>query len=175
MLVLKKNMKIIYYCFVYIIPLVIFTACSQSPKKRISVQNKIESNIISNTNKPASTFTDTLKINTAAAVFYSPDSLQLIKIKSITDPGVFEGSTHEYFYLMRNARMVIKKYYPRLKIIEAKNVRYLLFIKADKSKDCIDLDTKKDAYGLFIFNSKKSPEFTDMANINTEMEFYFTK
>lgn len=170
-----KFRKIKYHCFVYILLLALYNSCSESPGGKEPIQNKVENNITSNTNKAPSTFTDTLKINSIAAVFYSPDPLQLKKIKSSTDPRVFEGSMHEYFYLMRNAHLVIRKYYPELKIIEAKNVRYLLFIKADKSRDCIDLDTEKDAYGLFIFNSKKAPELADMANIDTELGFYFTK
>lgn len=170
-----KFRKIKYHYFVYILLLAIYCSCFESPGKKEPIQNKVENNITSNTNKAPSTFTDTLKINSIAAVFYSPDSLQLIKIKSVTNPRVFEGSMHEYFYLMRNARLVIRRYYPELKIIEAKKVRYLLFIKSDNSKDCIDLDTEKDVYGLFIFNSKKAPELVDMANIDTELGFYFSK
>jgi hypothetical protein len=101
--------------------------------------------------------------------------LQLEKIKSVTNAGTFEATMHESFFLMRNARLVIGKYYPQLKIIEAKNVRYLLFIKNDKSGDCIDLDTKKEAYGLFLFNPPKPEQLADMANINTELGFYFSK
>ena len=170
-----KSQKIEYHYFVYILLLVFYYSCSETPGPKEPRQKPVENNITPNANKAPSTFKDTLEINSPAAVFYSPDSLQLIKIKSFTDPRVFEGSMHEYFYLMRNARLVISRNYPGLKIIETKNVRYLLFVKADKSEDCIDLDTKKDAYGLFIFNSKKAPELVDMANIDTELGFYFAK
>ena len=96
-------------------------------------------------NKPSSTFNDTLKINSSSAVFYYTDSLQLEKIKLVTDPGFYEGSMHEYFFLMKNAHLVIKKIMPQLKIIEARNVRYILFINDDNSAKCIDLDTKAEA------------------------------
>jgi hypothetical protein len=73
---------------------------------------------------------------------------------------------------MRNARMVIQKTWPVLKITEAKNCRYLLFIKADNSREYIDLDTKMDAYGLLVFNTKKPPLTIDMMNVETEVSFY---
>ena len=61
---------------------------------------------------------------------------------------VFDGSMHEYFYQMRNARIVIKKTWPGLKIVESKNYRFILFIKKDKTTECIDLNTKNDSEGL---------------------------
>jgi hypothetical protein len=122
--------------------------------------------------KPPATYPDTLTINFPTAVFYHPDSLQLLKIKEQTDSMMFDGSMHEFFYQMRNARIVIKKSWPELSIIEAKNYRYLLFIKQGGTRECIDLDTKNDAYGLFVFNGKKAPLAIDMTNIETEVSFY---
>jgi len=59
--------------------------------------------------KPASSFADTLVIKVPAAVFYQPDSQQLSRMKAISDSRIFDATMHEYFYQMRNARMVIKK------------------------------------------------------------------
>lgn len=139
-------------------------------------RDKISASAISKTvilAKPASTYTDTLTINSSAAVFYHPDSLQLSKIKMQTDSMVFDGSMHDFFYQMRNARMVIKKAWPHLPIIEAKNCRYLLFIMQYGEQECIDLDKKNDAYGLFVCNGIKPPLLIDMTNIETEISFYF--
>ncbi len=122
--------------------------------------------------KPPATYPDTLTINFPTAVFYHPDSLQLLKIKAQTDPMVFDGAMHEFFYQMRNARMVIKKTWPHLSITEAENYRYLLFIMQDGKQVCIDLDKENDAYGLFVFNGKKAPLAVDMTNIETEVSFY---
>ncbi len=60
-----------------------------------------------------------------------------------------------------------------MKIIEAKNVRYLLFVRDNKQRHCIDLNSKNDAYGLFFFDSKKPPRLSDMANIETDLGAYF--
>jgi len=119
-----------------------------------------------------STYHDTLQINSPSAIFYYPDSLQLLKIRALTDSMVYNGLVHEYFFQMRNAHMVIKKTWPALKIIDSKNYRYLQFIKTNGEKECIDLDKKKEAYGLFVFDSKKSARSIDMSNVETGISFY---
>lgn len=163
----------IQFLFWFLSASLIFS-CSNSPQ-----QNKTAEKSIKNKNlpkqKPAGAYHDTLRINSASAVFYYPDSLQLEKIRSLMDSGAYEAIMHEYFFLMRNAHLVIEKNKPQLRIIEAKNVRYLLFIHADKSEDCIDLDKKFDPYGLFLFDGKKSPQFVDMGNVDTDLGFYFSK
>ncbi len=164
-------MKLIF--FVSFTTVFIIISCSDSPKEEKHLQNKIEKKQIGQ-NKPGSSFRDSLTVDFPAAVFYSPDSLQLEKIKSITDPRTFEGSTHEYFYLFKNAHAVIRKYYPWVKIIDAKNVRYLLFENAGKSAVNVDLDSKADAYGLYIFDGNKAPLLADMANVDTDLGFYFS-
>jgi hypothetical protein len=123
--------------------------------------------------KPSSSFSDTLVIKSVSAVFYSPDSLQLNEIRAITEKRLYETEVHNCFYLMRNARMVLKKYWPHIHIIESSEYRYLLFIKADNSQTCIDLNTKEDMCGIFLFDRKKEPELIDMMNIDTDLGFYF--
>ena len=125
--------------------------------------------------KPPGSFTHSTVIDFAAAVFYNPDSLQLIKIKTITSPAIFDATMHEFFYQMRNSRMVLKKYYPHIKIIEVTNARYLYFIQKDGKKEIIDLNTKKNPCGLFIFDGQKAPQLADMTNIETDLGFYFAK
>ena len=123
--------------------------------------------------KPPSTYQDTLLIDRIAAVFYHPDSAQLEKIKQIEDSMVYEGTMHEYFYQMRNSRIVIKKSWPNIRIIEADNFRYLLFKKKNNETTIIDLDTKGDPHGLFLFDQKHDPEQVDMMNIDNELPRYF--
>jgi len=125
--------------------------------------------------KPSSNFQDTMQIDFSAAVFYLPDSVQLEKIKELTDSAIFDATMHEYFFQMRNARMSIKRDWPRLKIIEAKNIRFLLFKGKDNDSTYIDLNTKNDSHGLFLFQPGKKPHFADMMNIDSELGFYFKK
>lgn len=125
--------------------------------------------------KPPANFQDIIEINFPAAIFYHPDSLQLEKIKEITAPAVFDATTHEYFYQMRNARISIKRDWPEVKIVEAKNVRFLVFREKGKDPVFIDLNTRNDPYGLFLFQPGKKPYLADMMNVDTELGFYFKK
>lgn len=125
--------------------------------------------------KPPSHFQDTLIVTGPAAVFYYPDSLQDHNMQMITDPAVYNSSIHEMFYQMRNAKIVLHKYYPSLSIREARNVRYLWFKGADRKSQYIDLNTKNDPRGMFIFDGKQAPILVDMTNIETALGFYFKK
>lgn len=125
--------------------------------------------------KPPSSYQDTLKIDFTAAIFFHPDSLQLLKIKNLLDSGVYDATMHEYFYQMRNARIVLNKNWPNIKIIETEKARYLLFRKRNNETRIVDLDTRGDPHGLFLFEPEQDPELADMMNIDTELPRYFSK
>lgn len=125
--------------------------------------------------KPSSSYQDSLSIDARSTVFYQPDSLQLERIKSVTDPGIFEGSMHEYFFQQRNAQIEIKRDYPDLKIIHSQNVRFLVFRKNNNTSEVIDLNKFNDAYGLFIFDPDSIPVLVDMTNLGSAIYPYFYK
>ena len=125
--------------------------------------------------KPASGFDDTLVIRDKVAIFFSPDSIQLQKIKEILDPRVYENDTHDCFYQMRNARLVIHKYWPALRTVETSRARWLLFLKAGDRKSLVDLDSKGAMCGILLFDPHKDPELVDMMNIETALRYYFEK
>jgi hypothetical protein len=125
--------------------------------------------------KPISNYQDTLEINARSAVFYHPDSIQLLQIKAGMDSIVFDGTMHEFFYQIRNAKSSMQKTWPEIKIIDAKNCRFLAFQKIEGQIEIIDLDENNDAYGLFIFNRTDSPQLVDMTNIETALSTYFSK
>ena len=58
-------------------------------------------------------------------------------------------------------------------IVEAKNIRFLLFHGKDNDSTYIDLNTKNDSHGLILFQPGKKPHFADMMNIDTELGYYF--
>ncbi|HEY5969435.1 MAG TPA: hypothetical protein VIU35_15755 [Chitinophagaceae bacterium] len=159
---------------IYIVSILsLTTSCSSNPaqdkEKKTSHSGK---QVLT---KPPSNFQDTMQIDFQAAVFYLPDSLQLEKIKELTDPAIFDATMHEYFFQMRNVQLSIKRDWPLLKIIEAKNVRYLLFHGKGNDSTYIDLNTRNDSHGLFLFQPGKKPHYTDMMNIDTELGHYFKK
>jgi hypothetical protein len=147
-------------------------SCTQPAKKNISAENTPEHKDTIK-KKPSSSFSDTLTIHFPVAVFYNPDSLQLKKMEEITEKNEYETEVHNCFYLMRNARNVMKQYWPQIHIIETSAHRYLLFIKNDKTKTIVDLDNIGDQCGIYLFDGKKEPELADMMNIDTALGFYF--
>lgn len=172
-----KRVKIISLRFTTVTFFVaLFLSCNNdSKKKKEQSPNEHKELTRKFISKPPSSFEDTLTIKTTSAVFYKPDSVQLEKIKAVNKPMMFEALEHDCFFQMRNAHIVLKKYYPKIKIIETANARYLLFVKEDKSATCIDLDHNNDICGMYIFNMKKDPQLVDMPNVDTELEFYFKK
>jgi hypothetical protein len=147
-------------------------SCSDSVQKNKPVIKNQDNKSIT-VRKPPSSFEDTIVIDYPSAVFYNPDSLQLDKIKSVYEKRVYETMTHDCFYMMQNAREVLKKHWPRIRIVEVKKARYLLFVKKDRSRFCIDLNKKKNICGMYIFDLKKDPEMVDMPNVDTFLGFYF--
>jgi hypothetical protein len=150
---------------------VILFACKQINGNRDEAQKA--DNKHAHVPKPPSSFEDTIRINTAAAVFFQPDSLQLQKIKEVTSEPVFKSSMHEYTYQAKNAHNFLKAYWPHLKIIDARNIRYLLFYKKDSGKITIDLN-KQDPCGMFVFDRTKAPLLIDMMNVETQVPNYYS-
>ena len=160
---------------IYIISVLSLTASCSSNSSHDDIEKDSSSSSQRAHTKPPSTFHDTLKIDFSVAVFYLPDSLQLEKIKELTDSAIFDAMLHEYFFQMKNARISIKRDWPGLKIVEAKNVRFILFHGKDDDFTYIDLNTKNDSHGLILFQPGKKPHFADMMNIDTELGYYFKK
>jgi hypothetical protein len=162
------------FSFIVIAPAIILTSsCNNNNSNKVIALPPSKTTILLKViKKAASTCQDTLTILTPAAVFYHPDSLQLVRIKTLTDSAFYEASMHEYFYQMRTARITIQKTWPQLSIIESKNYRYLLFIKKDGTKQCVDLDKKNDPFGLLVFITKKDAQVADMMNVETDIWFY---
>lgn len=159
-------------CLFFLILPSLFFSCAQ-PAARPAVPEDKQEHTDSVHHKPASGFRDTLLVDFRAAVFFKPDSLQNQQIKAITDPKVFESIEHECFFQMRYSRMTLKAHWPDVRIIEARNIRYILFRQQDGKTECIDLDSQNDPCGVLIFNGKKKALLVDMTNIDTELGFYF--
>jgi hypothetical protein len=154
---------------------ILASSCSEAVKEKQVQEANASSKVHLIIKKPPSSFSDTVIINTKSAVFYNPDSLQLVKIKSVNEKNIFDMLTHDCHYQMQNAREVLRKYWPQVKIIETSKARYLLFVKADKSQIYIDLNKNNDICGLYLFDGKKDPVLADMPNIDTVLGFYFSK
>ena len=149
--------------------------CSGRNLENKTISKKDTIPFSANIQKPPSTYSDTLTIAVDAAVFYRPDSIQMEKIKGVNKEMVFKSMEHECFFQQRNAKMILKKYWPKITILENTRAKYLLFLKADKKRILVDLNTKNDICGIFLFEKDKDPILVDMMNIDTELGGYFKK
>jgi hypothetical protein len=152
---------------------ILFTDSCRISEKNQPVKPAMEE--ITIRKKPGSSFQDTLIVTVPTVVFYQPDSMQLERIRMITDSNIFKGSMHDYFYQQRNAKRFATKTLPDLPVIQCYKARYIKFIKADKSFVMIDLDQVNDAYGLYVFDAIKSPSLLDMTNIESQLPDYFRR
>ena len=168
----KKNLFKVSNLMSMMIYIIYMPGCTGNNENKKDDQKKSAAYAVT-ISKPSSSYADTLIIASASAVFYMPDSLQLERIRSVNTKNIFESMQHDCFYQMRNARQVLKKYWPQVRIIETSKARYLLFVRNDKNKIGIDLNTKNDMCGIFLFKKEKEPELIDMMNIDTDLEFYF--
>lgn len=162
-----------YWPFLLILAGMGYCGCIQPAKKE--EKKETEKAIVQTIKKPGSTFQDTLTLQSNVVVIFNPDSLQLLKIKEVNPPLVFQNLEHDNFFQMRNARKTIVAQWPKLKIVETNKARYLKFIKNDKSIIIIDLDNINDIGGIILFNGIKAPQQVDMMNIDTELNFYFNQ
>jgi hypothetical protein len=128
-----------------------------------------------NRKKPPSSFSDTVIIRSRSAVFYLPDSAQLVNIKAVNEKMIFESLMHDCFYQMRNARIVIQRDWPDIQVQDVSKERFLNFVRPDGKWKIIDLDSVNDICGIYLFDPGRAPELIDMMNIDTELGFYFKK
>jgi hypothetical protein len=157
----------------WIIPVLLLTVCcrQQVKKAQADVQKTSPKHAI--IKKPPSSFNDTLVIKQKSAVFYSPDSLQMKKIEAVNEKNMMDQIRHDCHYQMQYARSSLRSDWPKVKIIEASDKRFLLFIKQDGRKIYIDLNNKNDICGIFLFDGKKDPVLVDMPNVDTILGDYF--
>jgi hypothetical protein len=150
--------------------LVLLMSCNQDPSRNGEADQQEKPVIVT---KPPATGNDSLVINTPGVVIFEPDSLQLVKIRQITKKEIFESGIHEFEFQSYTVKNYIKKNRPDLKILEAKNFRYLVFINSNDEREIIDLNQVADPWGMFLFNASKSPRRADMMSVDSEIPNFF--
>jgi hypothetical protein len=153
----------------YVFVIACLIACSGPPSFKDGSDTAMAGKI--NSQKPGSSFQDSLVIPGIAAIFYEPDSLQLEKIRQLSEEGLFKATLHEFEYQVKYSNKILKRDWPRVKIVVAKNVRFLNCVNNEGKIDIIDLDTYSDAFGL-IMVGKKRAVLLDMTNVETGLLDY---
>ena len=169
----RKNMKIgIGLALVWLSLLV--ASCREGTSGNLSTNsNTNSSDTVKLIAKPPSNYRDTIVVKGTAAVFFHPDSLQLLSIRDQMDSVIYKSLTHELHYQMRNARIVLHQFYPNVPIIETAKHRFIQFQSDAIPSVVIDINAIKDISGIILFNGRAQPHLTDMMNIDTELGEYF--
>jgi len=165
-------MKLLLFWFLMIVMLNLY--CSDSSRqsnqdRKGSINGKVSKR------KPSASYSDTIEIKSPSAIFYNPDSVQLEKIRAITDTIIFESTIHDCFYQMRNARNSLQKNWPEIGIVEVSKARWIRLRLLEGTSEYIDLDSLNDPCGILLFDGHKKARLVDMMNIDTELGFYFAQ
>jgi len=169
---MQQNYRLVkYFTAVF---LIVSFSCGQKKSENRSTDTK-ES--LHTQSKPPSSSQDSLYITQLSAVFFEPDPIQFEKLKSITEKRAFETNVHEYFFQFRNATAYLQEHFPHVKIISAKNFRYVVFQSQGllPATEVIDLDRVSDAWGMYFFKPLKQARLIDMMSVDTEAPNYFSK
>ena len=150
----------------------------------VSCSNKIEKKDKANLQQPAFEslskvkdtlarvdHSDTLNINRKAAVFYSPDSIQIAKRKKEIGEDNFYVGADDYLYYLHTSYDFLDSV--KLPIFDAKDKKYLRFILDNKSQTIIRLDTLPELWGIYFFSPGKKEKLVDMLDISEEYNNYF--
>ena len=162
---MTKPTSILLYIF-------LFTSCINNDHAgKILQQPTVESSgKVKDTLATVANF-DTLIIDRKAAVFYSPDSIQIEKRKKeIGEDDFYVGADDYLNYLQTSQDFLVSV---KLPILDAKDKKYLKFIINDKSQTVIKLDTLPELWGIYFFNPGKKEKLVDMTMIYEEYNNYF--
>lgn len=159
----------------FILGCTIWSCTGNHTEKKEAAATRAAAPSVATVVKPPATGNDTLFVTGPAAVFYAPDSLQLEKLRSVTDSAVFDSNVHESYYQMRFGRITVRREYPGVAVIPSGNARFLCFRGKEGNTWIKDLNAINDPWGIILSDGRKPPQLTDMTNIETELWRYFGK
>jgi len=114
---------------------------------------------------------DTLIVSATSAVFYYPDSAQIERRKKEIGEDTFYIGADDYAFYLDQCYNYFKGV--ELKTTEAKEVKYIKFVKADNTSTWVKLDTLPDLWGVFLFKPQKEPRLADMIAIEDDYKDYY--
>ncbi|TKK64089.1 hypothetical protein FC093_23330 [Ilyomonas limi] len=114
---------------------------------------------------------DTLTIDTKAAVFFQPDSSQMEKrMKEVGERDFRAGADDYIYYINISAEFLEKQGVP---VMNAKSKKYLKFVTSDKKAELVKLDTLRELWGMYFFDPTKRPYYADITEIEEDYKSYF--
>ena len=114
---------------------------------------------------------DTLIINTASAVFTEPDSLQIDARKKAAGDADFYAGADDYMFHLNSAYEFFSSI--KLKIVIAKDRKFIKFVSSQNTSKLIRLDTLPELWNVYLFDPKKEAKQIDITVIDEEYTSYF--
>jgi hypothetical protein len=154
-------------------------ACADNSHQSSTV-NHLQADTVSQintTNRTATTLlsvlpnNDTLTVDQQAVVFIEPDSLQIEKRKIEVGEENFYAGADDYLFYMNNAHEFTDSLH--LTAFNAKNKKFIKFIRSDKTQEIINLDKLPELWNIYFFDPLKTAKQVDMTIIDEEYKSYF--
>lgn len=158
-------------CLFFAIVAIIFFSCGRTADEKetpAGIDTVPVRHAAAKTSAPNS---DTLYINTKAAVFYAPDSARIDRAKKDAGEDAFYTGADDYVYYIGKCREYFDSV--KLKTVYAKDKKYIRFIKDDDTRIYVKLDTLPELWGIYLFEPKKDPKLVDMLAIEDEYNNYY--
>jgi hypothetical protein len=113
---------------------------------------------------------DTLTVTEKGAVFYSPSSSRINKMKKERGEDFYVAADDNMYY-MSTARDFLEQ--QKLAIMDNKDKKYIKFVFADKLSQVIKLDTVSQPWGIYFFDPSKRLYQADITMIQEEYKNFF--
>jgi hypothetical protein len=83
----------------------------------------------------------------------------------------FRIGADDYIYYMNTSAAYLEK--QGLKVLDARDKKYLHFVSSGKTAQLIKLDTLPELWGIYFFNLMKKPYLVDITMIEEEYANYY--
>src|SRR5450432_162891 len=153
--------------------LLILTSCTtQNAKSKTDLPQTVVDSSSTFKNKQVTVYNfDTLVIDKKAAIFYSPDTTQIAKRKKEVGEDNFYIGADDYLNYMQTSHDYLDSV--KLPILDAKDKKYLKFIRLYKTQNVIKLDTLSELWDIYLFDPNKKEKLVNMTIIDEEYKNYF--
>ena len=122
-------------------------------------------------NTRESSKSDTLTIDAKSAVYFQPDSLQIVERMKKVGEENFRAGMGDYIYSINISVEYLET--QKLPVFDAFGKKYLKFVGSDKQSVIIKLDTLEDLWGIYLFDPKQKPYYADINMMEEEYAKYF--
>jgi len=117
------------------------------------------------------TINDTLIVNSRAAVFITPDSLQMEERRKQVGEDNFQIGMDDYAFYMNEAYEFLSA--EKMTILETTGKKYIKFLLKDKAPKLIQIEKLPELWSIYFFDPRKRAKEIDMINIKEAYKNYF--